>query len=125
MSTKLTNAELSREVSLACGLKPAKCTVMPNTCDTVHWWEDAEGHSYLVSALRFAESLDACFGDVGPVALAKAKGWGVFTGSGKDEWDYAEVLDRGGNLLGYAKECRTAPARAVCLAFLAAVKAQS
>ena len=111
----MDDTELSRKVALACGWTPEPCPVLPKTCDSVHAWRDAQGHIYLPT-LAFATSLDACFAPGGPVEYAthKDRAWFVALWP----WTYAQVT----TAKAFHDATDPNPARALCLAFLAAVE---
>lgn len=129
--SELTDAELSAAVALACGLNPREMEFFvggdddnPNSignrwvCDPIEGWETLRGWAPLP---RFATSLDACFGPGGPVEYAKSKDWYVdLVWNSGDDWNAQFVAETG---VGDAFDPN--PARALCIAFLAAVKAMS
>lgn len=114
----MSDEELSRRVALARGWKRA-----PEYGPT--WWLRPldDGRTTLVTLPDFARSLDACFGPGGPVEYAKAMGWGIELDRYVAQWGAAFILDQGG-ARQFAYRYDDNPARALCLAFLAACEAQ-
>ncbi len=111
MTADLGDAELSRSVALACGWR---------RIDSSLWVLD--GNRRWNSEIdSFATSLDACFAPGGPVEYAKAQGW-------EPQVSWASDIQAYEGLIVLA-DCETSifrddpdPARAFCLAFLAAVQ---
>lgn len=143
--TELTDAELSRRVALACGWRECEFYVETGRISLTRLFghrravtPEQAGHEFDGRCLGrdtpgpyFATSLDACFGPGGPVEYAKAKGWQMFQ-VGWWYWKYSEdhyyeavvstsFTDSESDI---ARKDQKSPARALCLAFLAAIEAQ-
>ena len=125
--TELTDAELSREVALACGWK--HISPSEQGVGAEYWrWEAPSGGRLAWKIPDFATSLDSCFGPGGPVEFAKAKDWSTrIVASARGEcgaliFESTPTELNDGGRLGVAFHPNSA--RALSLAFLAAVKAQ-
>ncbi len=127
MTAELSNAELSRAVALECGWAVEKRHA--GRGERIHWgnmlfegsvecWLSPQGQQRVVPP-DFATSLDACFAPGGPVEMMIAQGWGVTIGRyGGSAWKWRVAF--GSEDFSHD----TSPARALCLAFLAAVATQ-
>lgn len=140
--SELSNTELSGEVAVRCGwTKRSTCRdeSVPHRYPAAesHWhssvaingidcWENIDS-LHIDMPPRFAESLDACLAPGGPVEYAKAKGWGyqLSERGHKPWWMFLTVIDAKKDrwlVIGSAYD--ESPARALCLAFLAATEAR-
>ena len=123
--SELTDDELSREVALACRWEERDCTDVDIRCNAKHWWcPTFPLRSGQHEPPKFATSLDACFGPGGPVEWLSSRGLEISLISIADFKQFeSNVLDYSSNtILGKATEA--APALAVCLTFLEAIKTQ-
>lgn len=117
-----SDAEVSRQVAIACG-----------------WVDDRDPYGEMhfmrppgadaPARCDFATSLDACFAPGGPVEYAKAQGWRyqLVAWDGYHEARFLKLDTASGYIaVGFGHTpLDHPPARALCLAFLSAVKSDS
>lgn len=121
-----SDAEVSRQVAIACGWVETKQDGWKHPiAEPWYSFADTEKGSYP----SFATSLDACFAPGGPVEYAKAQGWRyqLVAWDGYHEARFLKLDTASGYIaVGFGHTpLDHPPARALCLAFLSAVKSDS